>query len=48
LRLTNAAVNLLAATPQGRALRQRLRLDSVTFVLDPTEGIYGVTVGFHF
>ncbi len=46
--LLTAAVNLLAATPQGRALRDRLGLTNVTVVANPAEGTFGVIVEYEF
>lgn len=48
LELLNAGVNILAATPPGRAVRERLHLNNVTIVLNPVDGTYGAVVGFEF
>jgi len=46
LSLSNAAVNILTSTPPGQHFLDTLHIKSVTIVLDPSQGNYGLSVKF--
>ncbi len=44
--LSNAAVNIMMSTPPGQTFLDTLHIKSLTIVLDPTQGNYGLSVKF--
>lgn len=46
LSLSNAAVNILTATPPGQNFLDKLHIKKLTVVLDPSQGNYGLSVQF--
>jgi hypothetical protein len=46
LKFLSTGVNLLAATPAGKNILEKLHLGNVTFVVNPSTDTYGATVEF--